>query len=450
MKVKIIEREKGILAYIPESMRFFEINEKTKTIIEELNSNVTDREILEKYNISEAELTSLKNQLYNMKTVDKENNKRKQQSKQGKKGLYKLVLNISNACNLRCRYCYANGGSYQSDEGIMSEKVCRDALDLFYERFETIDFIQLFGGEPLMNMPLIKYVCEYVRKYHNNTRIGLVTNGTLITQEFIDLVKEYKIIVTVSYDGVPLVNDIMRVTVDGGGTSTKILTNIKKMHDQSGQPETIEVTYNQKHVDHNVTIGDVISFLRKEVGNIPLHITAAGGDKACDFVLEDRQAFIKSIDDIFDNPNKVPMYTYAIAARIINNVYKKQREDYLCFAGITGLSVSINGDVYPCFMFTDDKNMCMGNIYDENLFEQKKYKEIRNELIAFKKDHIPKCKDCFIKNSCFGCLGINLLETGSVYEISDDTCDMYRRMTEQAVYRIFLMQKEIEAYENVG
>lgn len=161
--------------------------------------------------------------------------------------------------NLRCRYCYANGGSYQSDEGIMSKKVCKDALDLFYEKYGNISVIQLFGGEPLMNMPLIKYVCEYVRTNKKNTQIGLVTNGTLINQEFIDLVKEYNIAVTVSYDGVPLVNDIMRVTVNGSGTSDKILSNINWLQKETGQPGTIEVTYNQKHVDHNLTIGDLLS-----------------------------------------------------------------------------------------------------------------------------------------------------------------------------------------------
>lgn len=450
MKIEIIEREKGILAYIPESMRFFEINKKTKAIIEELNRNVSDREIMEKCAISSDDLVGLKEQLYKKKAGFEKNISRSEKSKCERKGLYKLVLNISNICNLRCRYCYANGGSYHSDEGIMSEKICKDTLDLFYNQFKTIDYIQLFGGEPLMNMPLIRYVCEYVRNNHKNTEIGMVTNGTLITQEFIELVKKYKISVTVSYDGIPLVNDIMRIAADGTGTSSIILSNIKQMYSQTRQPETIEVTYNQKHIDHNIMIGDVISFMRREVGDIPLHIVPSGGSKSCDYVLKDRQAFIQSIDDIFDNLHRVSMYTYSIAARIINNVLRKEYVDYLCYAGLTSLSVSINGDVYPCFMFTDDEQFCMGNIYDEDLFNQPNYKEIRRRLINYTKNSISKCKDCFIKNSCFGCLGLNFLETGSVFEISDDTCDMYRKMTEQAIYRIFLKQKEKEAYENAG
>lgn len=449
MNVKIIERDKGILAYVPESMRFFEINNKTKRIIEALNENRTDQEIIAAYDISQKGLISLKNQLTLMKqTKTSETYKNKRDYTPG---LYKLVLNISNACNLRCRYCYANGGSYQSDEGLMSLEVCKDALDLFYNKFENITVIQLFGGEPLMNMPLIRYVCEYIKENKKKTQIGLVTNGTLINQEFIDLVKEYNISVTVSYDGVPVVNDIMRVTVNGSGTSDRILSNIKWLQQETGQPGTIEVTFNQKHVDHDITIGDVIRFMRENVGNVPLHITAAGGEKTCDFVLEDRQAFIQSIDDIFDNPDNVPLYTYAIAAKMITNLYKKEKSDYLCSAGLNALSVSIDGDVYPCFMFTDDTSLCMGNIYEDDFMHQEKFTSIIQRLMEFKKENIPECKDCFMQKSCFGCLGLNLLETGSVFKTSKESCDMYRQMMEQVIYRVYLKQKEeASLHENAG
>ena len=106
MNVKIIERDKGILAYVPESMRFFEINNKTKRIIEALNENRTDQEIIAAYDISQKGLISLKNQLTLMKqTKTSETYKNKRDYTPG---LYKLVLNISNACNLRCKHCFMN------------------------------------------------------------------------------------------------------------------------------------------------------------------------------------------------------------------------------------------------------------------------------------------------------------------------------------------------------
>lgn len=441
MNIKIIEREQGIIAYNPESMRFFEINEGTKNIIHAWKCGMVEDEIVKNYGISAVKLNELKTRLGGSMPECVEN------LSDRKEGLSKLVLNISNACNLRCRYCYANGGSYQSDEGMMSKDTAKRALDMFYKKYKKIHVIQLFGGEPLMNLPLLRYICEYVSINKKDSKIGIVTNGTIITNEFIQLVNQYNIMVTISYDGVPEVNDIMRVTRDGKGTSDKILSNIKLLHEKTGQPSTIEVTYNQQHVNHGISIGDIIKFIRQEAGVIPLHIVPAGGDKKCDFVLENRDEFVKSVDDIFNNGKNINMYTFSLVQRIVSALYTKRTSQYLCEAGISTYSVSINGDVYPCFMFTDDTNMCIGNVYDDFIFESKKFKDMVCRLKQFSKKNIAECQSCFIHQSCNGCLGINFLETGNVFELGTETCEMYRQMTEQVIYNLYLLKKEGVCHE---
>lgn len=96
--------------------------------------------------------------------------------------------------------------------------------------------IQIFGGEPLLNMPAIKYICEYVRAFNEKsiykTKISIVTNGTLIDDDFINSVNEYKIDVTVSCDGDIRINDMMRPFSDGKGSSQIVLANAKKLVNQ--------------------------------------------------------------------------------------------------------------------------------------------------------------------------------------------------------------------------
>ncbi|MBR4639645.1 MAG: hypothetical protein IKO79_03680, partial [Butyrivibrio sp.] len=65
-----------------------------------------------------------------------------------------------------------------------------------------------------------------------------------------------------------------------------------------------------------------------------------------------------------------------------------------------------------------------------------------NRLRAYSKNDIEQCKKCFIKESCTGCLGINLLETGSVFELNEETCEMYRGMTEEVIYHLYKRNKE--------
>ncbi|MDR1643962.1 MAG: 4Fe-4S cluster-binding domain-containing protein, partial [Clostridiales bacterium] len=66
-----------------------------------------------------------------------------------------LTLNVSNMCNMACRYCYAEGGTYHSPKRLMSKETARLAVDFFMRQRGKITDIKFFGGEPLLNVPVI-------------------------------------------------------------------------------------------------------------------------------------------------------------------------------------------------------------------------------------------------------------------------------------------------------
>ena len=444
MKTKIIKEDNVCLAYLPDSMRFFEVNEKTAGVIQAIENSYSKEEIMTMFDVSENDINKVNSLLQSGSKIPEKS--QEQVNKEEFEGLEKLVLNISNSCNLRCKYCYANGGSYQSDENMMEVSVAKKALDVFFNKFEVIHMIQIFGGEPTMNMPLIHYICEYIAEKNENkeikTRIGIVTNGTMIGEDFIQLVNRYQMQVTVSFDGVPLVNDMMRVYENGLGTSEVILKNIRKLKENTDQPSTIEVTYNENHIKNDVHIADIIQYIRSEFGEIPLHIVPAGGEQTCDFVLKNRDEFIQSVDDVFENPKKMNTYTYSLVQRVVNAFYTKRSSKYICAAGLAEYSISTLGEVYPCFMFTDDESLCIGSIFDEHLFESENFVKTVTRLENFNKTTIPECKECFIRRSCTGCLGINLLETKDVFTNSEVSCDMYRKMTERVIINLYKISKK--------
>jgi uncharacterized protein len=70
-----------------------------------------------------------------------------------------LVLNISEGCNLRCPYCFANDGTYHHDETRwMTEETAQERLKYAIDRFPNLARVKLFGGEPLMNVRAIRSV----------------------------------------------------------------------------------------------------------------------------------------------------------------------------------------------------------------------------------------------------------------------------------------------------
>ena len=77
-----------------------------------------------------------------------------------------MDFNVSHDCTMRCKYCYGGGGTYRGPRQLMSKDVARRAVDFFVEhsgRYKECEII-FFGGEPLMNMPVIRFVVDYARK----------------------------------------------------------------------------------------------------------------------------------------------------------------------------------------------------------------------------------------------------------------------------------------------
>ena len=137
-------------------------------------------------------------------------------------GLVKsLCLLVAHDCNLRCKYCFAGTGDFGHDRGLMSNEVGEAAVEYIISHSGNrknceIDF---FGGEPLMNMPVVKHVVSYVRKREQETgkvfKLTLTTNGILLNDETIAYLNDNHISLVLSLDGRKEVHDRMRPNIGG-------------------------------------------------------------------------------------------------------------------------------------------------------------------------------------------------------------------------------------------
>ena len=115
-----------------------------------------------------------------------------------------FCINISNACNLKCDYCFnqnKNGTSLKFED-------IKDYLDLCFESFPNKDkyFIDLSGkGEPLLFLSLIFKIKEYCdtisNKLQREVLVSFVTNGVLLTKKLANSLQDKGILFGVSIDG---------------------------------------------------------------------------------------------------------------------------------------------------------------------------------------------------------------------------------------------------------
>lgn len=363
----------------------------------------------------------------------------------------RLVLVISQICNLRCKYCYAQQGTYgQKSYPLMSFDTLKASvlktLDLYPN---GIDKIQFFGGEPLLNFELIKQSVPWIEQQFVSRNLVIpmfcmVTNGILFTQEVHNFCNEHHLNVTISLDGNKEINDGNRVLAFGlGSTYDAVHKSMEIVSRNRTYDLMIEMTLTKSNIrQFNKTgeltdVQDIMSFSPDTLHVVPV---ICSPEKDADFIWS--QADYQSIRQYFAALTELSVTTALTShpvnvmqvANIGSLLLNRQKKTYLCGAGIFELSVSSNGDVYPCFAFIGSAEMLMGNVHnDSNLQEDSRFQSVRSRLLSNAYSNIPSCKECWLKGLCSNCIGNAYEINGSISNPLEVICEAQRSMFETAL-----------------
>ena len=118
-----------------------------------------------------------------------------------------MILNITRECNMRCAYCRVD-----KDGSTMSYETVVSALKLSNDG----DHIGFFGGEPLLHPRLVTSAMDCALGMHDDVNFSLTTNGTMFTEDLLDLLSEYPLFIALSHDGTR--QSETRPLPDGGAT----------------------------------------------------------------------------------------------------------------------------------------------------------------------------------------------------------------------------------------
>ena len=321
---------------------------------------------------------------------------------------------LTKNCNLACRYCFERQSETKnSSEGVMSFDVFNRGLDFFQrlinldkDRFNERKTIIFYGGEPFHNKKLLfSAITEIQNRIEKGdlpvqSKMLVVTNGTLMNDEDIQFIKKNGVTVTFSLDGNRQAS-ANRVYPDGETLAWDKATETFKKCVEAGidlniactlSPETIA---RQKEVlDYFIRIGATNIGFNVILDNDIIQLNTDYDDKAADFVTTAYRTL--SDNNITENRTRRRL-----------DVFKHKHP---CLfdcnaAGGRQIAIAPNGDIGICHEHIMDKKHFITTI-DDMEFDPKQSAEYKmwNKRSPL---YIDSCQNCIALGVCGGGCVIN-------------------------------------------
>jgi uncharacterized protein len=172
-------------------------------------------------------------------------------------------------CNFACDYCFqGDHGDYNKFAEKMSLETASRVIDWIEERMDALRpekfVLTLFGGEPLLNLPVAYYLAERCRDLCTERGIqpgvSLITNGLLLTPEVVDRLVACGLYgVKITLDGDRDTHNRMRPLRGRQGTFDKIIDNVRRVAHKV--PITIGGNFDESSAD---TYPALLDYLREQ------------------------------------------------------------------------------------------------------------------------------------------------------------------------------------------
>lgn len=298
-------------------------------------------------------------------------------------------------CNLSCAYCYSAKGRSKTE---IDQDKLKAALDYFIDRERISDrHLTIFisgGGEPLLSWEKILFAIEYSRKRAGEQGfeldIYLMTNGTLLCDNIIDVLKDWDVNVGVSFEILPEVQNSQR------GHFEKVSENIKLML-KKGLIPSISSVITDLNVDRISEMAEIINSQYSGVRH--LNFDPAMSDTLFPDAAHLDAFYKKFADNFFPAKDLCARYGITLDCNIIRKMEKlfpRYCQGKLC--------LTPNGKISICHSVSSPK---------EAAFHKVVYGEVADGHLYFDTDKfhtfidnnnflLPRCHSCIARWHCAG------------------------------------------------
>ncbi len=357
------------------------------------------------------------------------------------------TIQVTDACNLRCTYCYQINKSTHRMKPETGKKFIdmllgkTGGMEAYYEG-EVIEglVLEFIGGEPFLEIDLIEeltdyFISELIRLRHplaNRFRISICSNGVLYfdprVQAYIKKHMDH-LSFSISIDGNRELHDACRVFPDGSGSYDIAMRGVRHFVDVLGGQMGSKMTLAPQNISH--TYEAVRSLI--EAGYTEIHLNCVYEEG---WTLEHARILYAQLKELADymleNDLTDKVYVAMFEERFF---HPKAPDDLQNWCGGNGAMIAVDwkGDVYPCIRYmesslgSDAAPIIVGNL-DTGILQTEEQKKCLACLkcIDRRTQSTDECFNCPIAEGCSWCTAYNYQVFGTPDKRATYICVMHK------------------------
>lgn len=336
-------------------------------------------------------------------------------------------LHVTNACNLRCPYCYVHKSNERMDDSIG-----RDAIDALLRSASANGFqslrLKYAGGEASLNSSVLLALHDYAVQGAASRGIGLsavlLSNGVAIPVRLAGQLKDRDIRVMISLDGIGAAHDAQRPTVTGKPSSRLVERTIDRLVEHGLAPH-LSITITHRNV---AGIAQVVRFALERELTFSFNFFR-DNDCAAGFtdLQYQEQELIAGVLDAFAVIGEL-LPRWSVLGSVLDRGQLIEPRRRSCGVGDDYVVIDQNGQIAKCHMEMG-KTLGHVRVVDPIQAVRRDTTGVRN-LLAEQKEG---CRTCSWRNWCAGGCSVATFRATGRFDVRSPNCNIYKAIYPEAL-----------------
>ncbi len=329
-------------------------------------------------------------------------------------------LHVTNACNLRCPYCYINKTDEGMDDATGVAAVEAVVASAVRHGFQAVK-LKYAGGEASLDHRLMLRLHRLARELtaENGLRLDatLLSNGVHLPAGLIETMRDEGIKLMVSLDGVGKQHDAQRPTLNGGPSFRFVERTISRLM-RLGHPPHLSITVTGRNA---AGLADAVRFALDRNLTFSLNFFR---DNECASSFTDLQYEEQAIIDAMLASFSVieeQLPRWSILGAVLDRGQLLERRQRSCGVGQDYVVIDQRGRVAKCHM---EIERTLGDVFaDDPLSLVRANRSSALNLISDEKEG---CRACTWRYSCSGGCTIATFRATGRYDVKSPNCNIYK------------------------